>query len=58
MEQQQTGYGATCRQRAIVDKWSSSREAEDSHVGREPEWISGAAAERLRIHMWKESLSG
>ena len=41
-----------------MDKWSSSREAEESHVDREPKWISGVAAERLRIHMWTESLSG
>ena len=34
-----------------MDKWGNSRDAEESHVDREPEWISGAAAERLRSHM-------
>ena len=41
-----------------MDKWSSSKEAEEPHVDREPERRSGAAAERLRSHMWTKSLSG
>ena len=40
-----------------MERYGSS-EDEESQKDREPEWISGAAAEKLRIQMWTESLSG
>ena len=40
-----------------MERYGSS-EAEELHVDREAEWISGTAAEKLRIQMWTESLSG
>ena len=36
----------------------NSRETKGPYVVREPEWISGKTAEKLRSHMWTESLSG